>query len=399
MRDVVSTGKPMGNLERLFERNRYSELRRRTIRLAMQPLFHASDVRLTLTRDLSGQDIHRILICRPNHRLGNLLLVTPLVAEIQRLFPDAGIDIVLAGEHVAELFQTFPNVRHIYNLSRRMVRHPVELACTLARIRRARYDLAIDPCEASQSSRLLVALARPKYVVGIPRSRSSRAPVPSWMERAPAHMAQWPVHLLRGTLGHQAPIPDREFPPLDIRLSEDERERARTVLAQLLHALGMRPGRAVMGVFAEATGAKSYGGDWWRRFIGEVRARHPGLAVVEIAPPDGHQRLAGFPFFSSPSPREVAAVISNMTCFVSADCGVMHLASASGIPTIGLFSVTDASKYAPYGHGSQGLVTNGKSPEEVAQLASALMGSSIACDSPASPDRSGPNPGNHGEGQ
>ena len=29
-------------------------------------------------------EIKRVLICRPNHRLGNLLLTTPLVQEINR---------------------------------------------------------------------------------------------------------------------------------------------------------------------------------------------------------------------------------------------------------------------------------------------------------------------------
>ncbi|MDE2497373.1 MAG: hypothetical protein KGK35_06045, partial [Xanthomonadaceae bacterium] len=52
---------------------------------------------------------------------------------------------------------------------------------------------------------------------------------------------------------------------------------------------------------------------------------------------------------------------------------VMHLASASGTPTIGLFSVTDVSKYEPCGRGSRALVTNGKTPEEIARLASAHM--------------------------
>ena len=367
----------MVGVDRILERRQYSELRRRIVRWAMQPLFRVSDTRLTQTQDLSGSNIRRILICRPNHRLGNLLLLTPLVTEIQRIFPDADVDIVLAGEHVAELFQAFPNVRHIYNLSRRMVRHPIALGRTAVRIRRARYDLAIDPCEASQSSRLLVAVAKPKYAIGTPRSRSMAGTAPIRTARAPAHMAQWPVYLLRGTVTSRPA--EREFPVLDIRLSEEERQHAWQVLLPLIHAGGSRHARAVVGVFAQATGAKRYNENWWRRFIGEIRAHHADFAIVEIAPPDGRPRLAtGCPSFASPSPREVAAVISNMTCFVSADCGVMHLASASGTPTIGLFSVTDVSKYAPYGHGSRALDTNGKSPEQIAQAAVALTETLIA---------------------
>ena len=35
--------------------------------------------------------INKILISRPNHRLGNQLLITPLIQEIKHQFPDAKI--------------------------------------------------------------------------------------------------------------------------------------------------------------------------------------------------------------------------------------------------------------------------------------------------------------------
>lgn len=339
----------------------------------MRPLFHTSDARLAPATGLSGADVRRILICRPNHRLGNLLLLTPLVIELEQTFPNARIDIVLAGEHGAELFRTFRRVGHIYTLSRRMVRHPLAVLRTVMAIRRVHYDLALDPCETSQSSRLLAAIAGARHVIGIPRGQSGRegsAP----MDRAPTHMAQWPVFLLRSMLAPSSTQRVDDYPPMDIQLSPEEQQRARATLEQAMHAEG-RLAQPVIGVFAAATGAKGYGVDWWQRFIRVVGARHPDAAIVEIVPADGRPRLAGeLPSFGSPSPREVAAVIANMTCFVSADCGVMHLANAAGVPTIGLFKASDSLKYAPYGHGSQALDTNGKSPEEVAELASTLIG-------------------------
>lgn len=363
-------------LPRILERKQYSELRRRILRRAMQPVFNASNTHLTSTRCVPRADIRRILICRPNHRLGNLLLITPLLSEIERLFPNAEVDIVVAGERVAELFQTFPNVKHIYGLSRRMARHPIAVVRTALKIRRMRYDLAVDPCEASQSGRLLLAVAGANYVIGIPRGRDlAGSEASTAVAQAPSHMAQWPVYLLRHALTNRSPEHADNFPALDVRLSDDERQRARITLERITRSGGYPPTGFVIGVFAEATGAKGFGTAWWRSFLRVVRAQHFGAAIVEIAPADGRPRFENeFPSFASPSPREVAAVISNMTCFVSADCGVMHLASAAGTPTIGLFSVTDTSKYAPYGHGSRALHTNGKSPEEVAREASVLIG-------------------------
>ena len=51
-------------------------------------------------------------------------------------------------------------------------------------------------------------------------------------------------------------------------------------------------------------------------------------------------------------------MIANTDLFIGADSGVMHLASSSLTPTIGLFSVTDTEKYKPYNEGSVAVKTN-----------------------------------------
>ena len=354
------------------------ELRRRFFRGWSRRWFRATEARLRLGQNLPLAEIRQILVCRPNHRLGNLLLLTPLLAELQRVMPDAKVDIVLAGDCGADLFRNFANVRHCYVLSRRMVRNPLAIIRTVLRLRRARYDLAIDPCEASQSSRFLVAAANATYALGMPRQSAADVTGPQPVRLAPAHMAQWPVFLLRRASGLQSSAPADDYPNLTIQLSLDECQRGQRVLDGLLREQHESAGQPVIGVFAEATGAKRYDPDWWERFITAIRAQC-SCAVVEIAPPDGRARLScGLPIFSSPSPREVAAVIANMTCFVSADCGVMHLATATGTPTIGLFSVTDMAKYKPYGPDNHALDTTGRQPEVVALLASNLLAALIS---------------------
>ena len=44
----------------------------------------------------------------------------------------------------------------------------------------------------------------------------------------------------------------------------------------------------------------------------------------------------------------------------------MHLAAASGVPTIGLFSVTDPVRYEPYGGLSRSILTTGHEVHEIA---------------------------------
>lgn len=350
------------------------DYRRRLLRRLLRRMFRATEARLRPGTTLPAPDIRRILICRPNHRLGNLLMLTPLLVELQRLLPAAEVDIVLSGDRWVELFRTFSNVRHIHVLSRRMVRHPMATIGTVMRIRRAGYDLAVDPARASQSGRLLLAATGAPYMIGLPRQSDTATPATTDALPTTEHMAQWPVALLRRALSGSHRALDDGYPALTIHLSQTERATGRQVLDALLPREGESRGRTTIGVFAEATGTKRYDEIWWDAFIAAVRAMRPDCAIVEIAPPDGHSRLSSrFPVFSSPSAREVAAVISHMTCFISADCGVMHLAFASGAPTAGLFCVTSIAKYAPYGPHDQAIDTNGRRAEDAAGLVGAML--------------------------
>lgn len=363
----------------------YQELRRRMTRSVTRVLLRGARNKPQAAASVTGTEIRRVLVCRPNHRLGNLLLLTPLLQELQRVLPAADIDIVLAGDDGAGLFRTFRNVKHIYTLSRRMVRHPLETARIAFQIRRAKYDLAIDPCEGSQSSRWLMAIAHASHVIGTPgNAPGADSPQDAGGYPAPRHMAQWPVHLLRRAIAPGGAGPNDDYPPLDLQLSPAEHQRG----GQILHVLtsaGTSPPR-VIGIFADARGAKRYAEAWWMRFIEALHAQAPRFTIVEIAPPDGRSRLSSrFPDFFSPDIREVAAVISRMACFISADCGVMHLGSASGTPTLGLFSVTDATRYAPYGHGSRAIDTNGRSPEDIARIAATLIEAIHVRDIPPAP--------------
>lgn len=367
----------------MFAQHEYQELRRRLTRTATRALLREPRNRSQSIDSVPRVQIRRVLVCRPNHRLGNLLLLTPLLKELQHVFPSAEVDIVVAGEDGAGLFRTFRNVGHVYSLSRRMIRHPLKTARIAVHLRRAKYDLAIDPCEGSQSSRWLIAVANATYVIGTHEQEARRA---TGVHPAPRHMAKWPIYMLRQALAPCGGSRNDEYPALDIKLSPTEHQRGQQILSVLTSAGTSLP--RVIGIFADARGAKRYPEAWWIRFIEAMRARAHGYLVVEIVPPDGRSRLSScFPTFFSPDVREVAAVISRMSCFISADCGVMHLGSASGVPTIGLFSVTDAAQYAPYGNGSRAINTHGKSPEEAAHLAAMAMQAAQANSNAATVDR------------
>ena len=77
---------------------------------------------------------------------------------------------------------------------------------------------------------------------------------------------------------------------------------------------------------------------------------------------------------------EAAACLDRATLFVGNDSGLMHLAAATGTPTIGLFGPTPAAEYAPVGRRATAVVAadgrmSGVTVAAVLAAAGALLGS------------------------
>jgi len=319
---------------------------------------------------LARRGIYRILVCRPNHRLGNTILLTPLIQELERLYTGAEIDILSEGRIAEEVFSSFFSVKNVYCLPKRGFKHPLGFLGMLHGVRQTQYDLIIDPCLGSGFSRAMTRHLRGRYTVGFSddEKRSGLThPVPTTV--AGSHMAQRPINLLRWARAHYSGVVDdtSHYPSLDIRLTEEERALGRSVVNQLLPEAPRDASRLVVGIFANATGAKRYPASWWAEFITAFKAMNPSADLLELIPMHGHSMLGEeWPGYYSSDIRRMGAVMANMDLMITADCGVMHLAVASKVPTVGMFCVTDASVYAPYGLGSCPLLTHGMSAQEAA---------------------------------
>jgi ADP-heptose:LPS heptosyltransferase len=359
-------------LRNAFTRLNSRDFRRRAVRGILSRLFRLADSVLVKPGMLAAENVHRILILRPNHRLGNIVLLTPLIAEIERTFPGAEVDMLAAGDAAHDVLATFFCVRHIYSLPHYIVRHLIDVARKILILRRAHYDLVIDPSADSNSNRLLIAWIKPRYAIGVPSPMSDADT--TWARvlfSSPRHLAMLPVFLLRHALVPIREVDEARYPPLDIRLTLSEQRNGQRALNALLHRRRASNRRAItIGIFANASGAKRFDESWWLRFLSPLINTHPEYTIIEFVAADACSRLGGhFSTYYSSDVRKLASVVSNLTCFISGDCGVMHLACASGVPTIGLFSVTDASMYEPYGRHNQSLTTVSKMPEQVGQAA------------------------------
>lgn len=324
------------------------------------------DAQLCAPGQLPVRGIFRILVCRPNHRLGNAVLVSALFVELETLYPGAEIDVVSGGVAGEALFADRFQVHQVFSLPRKIARHLWSTLRLLRELRRCHYDLAIDACNGSQSGRLLLAWVNARYKIGFAGTMESAAQAGL---ACPEHLAQRSVFLLRTAYAGQS---DGPWPRLDIELPEVEKLQAKRALAAILgEAPGHARSRRVIGVFSNATGAKLYDVSWWSQFISTFQALQPDVQLVDLVAEQGQTQLRGdFPAYYTRNLRHFAAMISAMDGFISADCGVMHLAVASGTPTLGLFSVTSVAKYGPYGPGNAAVDTSALRASDVAAVAS-----------------------------
>ena len=187
---------------------------------------------------------------------------------------------------------------------------------------------------------------------------------------APHHMAKRSVLLVRWYASRQVVDQAADFPALDLRLTVAERRHGEQLIRDLVMASEQPRAGGVIGLFAEATGKKRYCQAWWNEFVSAIRLASPECSLVEIIPVHGRSMLdSKWPGYYSTSIRRMASAMAGVDMMISADCGVMHLAVASGTPTIGMFSITDAKIYGPYGSHNAHLVTQGMTPQEAAKRA------------------------------
>jgi heptosyltransferase III len=313
-----------------------------------------------------------ILICRPNTRLGNTLLMTPLIEEIEATLPSARVEILTACPVAPEVFREFPSVRRVHALPFRGLRHPLRHLLTLLRVRRVRYDILIDPSPRSWTARFLTRHLPARLKLGFSRGgKVDGVDVGVPFVGAPVHMGDYPVYLLRrGILGLDDEAARAATPKLSIRLTDGERLAGRDEIKRVLGTDGSGP---VVAVAAHATGAKQFSVDWWRRTIASLHSRLPSARVIEIRPPNGVAALPELPAYYSRRVRQVAAVLEAADCFVCADSGLMHLGAATDATTVGLFKVTEPRLYMPRRGASCALTGSDGAPELVAERVAQLL--------------------------
>ena len=294
--------------------------------------------------------VKKILISRPNHRLGNNLLLTPLVKEVIDVFPNAEIHLFLKGNIGDLVFENYKEVTKIIKLPRKPFKNILNYYACWFSIFHHNYDLAINANRVSSSGKLAVKLSKSRYkFFNVINKELLKI-------KDYTHNAKNPIYNLRYHLKNQIDRQNYTMPKLDFKLRDYEIQNGKKLLKSMF-----RLQKPIISIFTFATGNKCLSKNWWRELYSEIKNFEDNYNILEILPAENVSQIDFVAkTYYSRDIREIASVMSNVKIFIGADSGMMHLANSSNATTIGLFNVTEPEFYGVYGNKNININTNDK---------------------------------------
>ena len=312
------------------------------------------------------KNVKQILVNRPNQRLGNTLLYTPLISELNTRFPEAKIDLFVKGKVAPIVFQNNTSIQTVIELPKKPFKELFKYIGTWFKLIAKPYDLVINIDESSSSGRLATQFARANFKI------YGEAYNPEEKDPKKFHFALKSVYALRQFLKIAGVgVEDTPYPGMTLGLNEQELQKGNTELQKI----AAEPHKKTIALFTYATGSKCYCTEWWSGFYKELNNKYASeFNIIEILPVENISQLNFIlPTFYSKDVREIAAVMHQCELVVAADSGMMHLAVAAPTPTVGLFKYQNITKYKPCGENQHSVLVDEENFSEIFSKIDAIL--------------------------
>jgi heptosyltransferase III len=296
------------------------------------------------------EELRRVLVVRPDDRVGNALLTLPLVRALQQALPGAQIDLLLPAARDA-VVRGLSGITLIPFEKRRAFRAPLAFLAFLRRLRATGYDAAIDASHWhswSLTAGLLARVATRRWVVGSDNGPASLRSVGVPLPGPQLNEVESKLLLLAG-LG--LPVP-AEPPPLETALGLS--------LAAQQFAARTLEGHGLLRFAVLNIGARKADHRWapWKfaALARGLREGHGLLSLVLWGP--GEDALAravvegsgGAAVLGPPSDLDQLAALFRKAALVAAnDTGPLHLAVACGAKVVALQLAEDGARWSHRG--------------------------------------------------
>jgi heptosyltransferase III len=281
-------------------------------------------------------DLERVLLVNVSFRLGNTLLATPAVAALAEACPATRFDFL--GGPAAPVVMRGQRLERVLGVARRELGQPLQLAGLVRALRAARYDAAVHLSSATSSlGGFLVWASGAPHRIGCRRAQGNVY----FTSTVPAPRARHKVDRVREYLA-------------SLGIASQHERRLVLSAEELAWADGALTSRPALGVFVGARERKGKGWPLASAAEAVVALRADGLQpVVFIGPEEAgreaeiRRALAPAAFVREPDVRRVAALLARCAVVLTPDAGPMHLAVASGAPTVAVFRKPNADRWGP----------------------------------------------------
>jgi lipopolysaccharide heptosyltransferase II len=292
--------------------------------------------------------------------IGDVVFTTPAIRAIRRHYPDARITYIVEE-------QAAPVVRDNPHLDEVIVacdpHAPGRLGADLAlirRLRRERYDLAIDFHGGPRSSLLTWLSGAPKRigyeVTGRSWMYTTRVPRPRALRPRHSVVSQWDVLV---PLGIAPPSPEIDATEMPVNTTAAES------VARRLAETGIGDGNAIVVVHVSAGNPfRRWPAESFVELICRLASADPTRRIVLTSGPSDAAAAAGV---AREARRrlgageraavvecgefdltELRALVERAALYIGGDSGPLHVAGTTGVPVVGLYGPTLPVRSQPY---------------------------------------------------
>jgi len=267
---------------------------------------------------------------------------------------------------VGKILQPMPNIDKIIDISRKLLINPLQLFHFIKDARVKQYDVCINISSRSLSSQIVTLFVNSKATLSF-EDEKSWVPITHkvkhrWLF---SHAALQPLEVLDGFNIYNY----KHKKELDLKLTDKEKSEMKKDFTHLLQKNNISKDTPIIAIFRNARFDKKLPDLWWKNFIMEMKKQNENYIFIDILSPDIPHKLSNDILeYSNKNLRQLAAFFTHCTAFISADTGPLHLATASGVRSIGLFNHTIIVAYGTLGEHNSNLDLNEVDEKEAAQL-------------------------------
>ena len=297
--------------------------------------------------------IDKVLIIRQDRRIGNLILTTPLIQKAKNVFPNAGIDILIAKSNLP-LCEDNPYLNKIYSFDHTgFIYNPFHFLKLISNLRKNKYSVVIESSKPSGVSFLNGYLA---YL--------TKSPIRIGFENGSGSIFT-NVHIQPDLVKHYYEIQqelvnflsvEKSYYKPQIFANETETNKMRTLLNE---KFDIDKSDYIIGIWIGARGKKKWDIENFKKLFDRIKSETgytPILAFgIEEAEDYTSINKEKYNSFRINDLKNLKAFILSCNVFVCGDTGPLHFSYALGTPTVGIFLEDSYTRYG-YTDGDKNLI-------------------------------------------